>query len=208
MFTKPAPRPRLLIALTIAGLLAVGCSTINTANGSTGGASTNSPISATTPGSTSPDSATTAVSPTTLLASQARVVQPSVTPAPSAKPVPPKPVTPKPVATVPPVRAVTVPLQTAAPAPKTPTIAPGTGQTTTLIGLVMQVDSSGDFDLTYGNVRLRIVMQPTTAVLNLRGKEVIRPYIQPSNNVQVTGTLVGTTLTAQTVVVQTTKDGV
>ncbi len=195
MFTKPAPRPRLLIALTIAGLLAVGCSTIKTANGSTGGASTNSPISATTPGSTSPDSATTVPSPTTLLASQARVVQPSVTPAPSAKPVPPKPV-------------ATVPVHTAAPAPKTPSIAPGTGQTTTLIGLVMQVDSSGDFDLTYGNVRLRIVMQPTTAVLNLRGKEVIRPYIQPANYVQVTGALVGTTLTAQTVVVQTTKDGV
>ena len=200
MSTNSTSSPRILMALTVAGLLAVGCSTLKSGNGPTGGASTNSPISATTPGSTSPDSATTALSPTTLLASQARVVQPSVTPAPSAKPVPPKPVTPEPVAT-----ATT---RTAAQVPQAPTIAPGTGQTTTLTGLVMQIDSTGDFDLTYGNVRLRIVMQPTTVVLNLRGKEVIRPYIQPSNNVQVTGTLVGTTLTAQTVVVQTTKDGV
>lgn len=200
MSTNSTSSPRILMALTVAGLLAVGCSTLKSGNGPTGGASTNSPISATGASSTSPDSATTALSPTTLLASQARVVQPSVTPAPSAKPVPPKPVTPEPVAT-----ATT---RTAAQVPQAPTIAPGTGQTTTLTGLVMQIDSTGDFDLTYGNVRLRIVMQPTTVVLNLRGKEVIRPYIQPSNNVQVTGTLVGTTLTAQTVVVQTTKDGV
>ena len=200
MSTNSTSSPRILMALTVAGLLAVGCSTLKSGNGPTGGASTNSPISATGASSTSPDSATTALSPTTLLASQARVVQPSVTPAPSAKPVPPKPVTPEPVAT-----ATT---RTAAQVPQAPTIAPGTGQTTTLTGLVMQIDSTGDFDLTYGNVRLRIVMQPTTVVLNLRGKEVIRPYIQPSNNVQVTGPLVGTTLTAQTVVVQTTKDGV
>jgi hypothetical protein len=51
-------------------------------------------------------------------------------------------------------------------------------------------------------------MQANTAVLNLRGKEVMRQYIQPANTVEVTGVLVGATLTAQTVVAQTTKDGV
>ena len=205
MSTNSTSSPRILMALTVAGLLAVGCSTIKSGNGPTGEASTTSPTSAAGASSTSPVVETTALVPTTLLASGAAAAQPLVTTAPE-----PKPAQPQPAATVPrvlaPVAAATT--RTAAQVPQAPTIAPGTGQTTTLTGLVMQIDSTGDFDLTYGNVRLRIVMQPTTVVLNLRGKEVIRPYIQPSNNVQVTGTLVGTTLTAQTVVVQTTKDGV
>jgi hypothetical protein len=72
----------------------------------------------------------------------------------------------------------------------------------------MQVYSTGDFVLFDGHVNLQIVMQANTAVLNLRGKEVMRQYIQPANTVEVTGVLVGATLTAQTVVAQTTKDGV
>jgi hypothetical protein len=77
-----------------------------------------------------------------------------------------------------------------------------------LTGLVMQVYSTGDFVFYDGHTTLTVVMLANTSVINLRGSEVIRQYIQTSNTVQVTGSLSGSNLTAQTIVVQTTKDGV
>jgi hypothetical protein len=77
-----------------------------------------------------------------------------------------------------------------------------------ITGTVMQVYSTGDFVLDDGHGALTVLMQANTSVLNLKGSEVIRQYIQSSNTVQVTGSLSGTNLTAQTIVVQTTKDGV
>jgi hypothetical protein len=73
-------------------------------------------------------------------------------------------------------------------------------------GYVQQVDSTGDFILASGAVSYTVVMSPTTAVVNLRGRAITRLFIRVSGSVQVTGTLAGSKISAQSVLVPTTKD--
>jgi hypothetical protein len=74
-------------------------------------------------------------------------------------------------------------------------------------GLVMQIFSTGDFLLNDGHVSYTVAMSLTTKVVNLRRREVPVQFIQVANSVQVTGLLTGSTITAQTVLVPTNKDG-
>jgi hypothetical protein len=78
---------------------------------------------------------------------------------------------------------------------------------TVVNGVVMSLDSISAFNLSDGHVTWHIVMLDNTSVINLRGKEVPRQYIQPSGTVRVTGTIQGSTVTAQQVLVPVNKDG-
>ena len=77
---------------------------------------------------------------------------------------------------------------------------------TLVTGQVKQIYSTGDFILDDGHVTYTVVMSPTTAVINLRNRQVPRQYIQVAESVQVTGTVSGSNIEAQTVLVPTTKD--
>ena len=60
--------------------------------------------------------------------------------------------------------------------------------------IVEQIYSTGDFVLNTGDVRFTIMMSPTTAVLNVRGRQVPRQFIAVAGPVEVTGTVAGTKL--------------
>lgn len=71
----------------------------------------------------------------------------------------------------------------------------------------MQLLTGGDFKLSTGSRTYTIDMTATTSVVNLRGREVPRQFIAVAGSVSVTGRLSGATITAETVLVPTTKDG-
>ncbi|HZX55720.1 MAG TPA: hypothetical protein VFE86_13620 [Ilumatobacteraceae bacterium] len=73
-------------------------------------------------------------------------------------------------------------------------------------GYVEQIYSTGDFILNTGTLRFTIMMSPTTAVLNVRGRQVPRQFIAVAGPVDVTGTVAGATISAQTIRVPTRKD--
>jgi len=73
-------------------------------------------------------------------------------------------------------------------------------------GYVEQIYSTGDFILNTGTLRFTIMMSPTTAVLNVRGRQVPRQFIAVAGPVEVTGTVAGATISAQTIRVPTRKD--
>jgi hypothetical protein len=73
-------------------------------------------------------------------------------------------------------------------------------------GYVQQVYSTGDFLLGSGTVTYKVVMSPTTQVVNLRGRAVPRQFIRVSGPVQVTGPLSDLQISAQSVLIPTRKD--
>lgn len=73
-------------------------------------------------------------------------------------------------------------------------------------GYIQQIYSTGDFVLVVGNVSYAVVMSPTTVVFNLRGRQVSRNFMTAALSVAVTGTLVDSTIHAQSIVVPTRKD--
>jgi len=77
---------------------------------------------------------------------------------------------------------------------------------TAVDGYVEQIYSTGDFILNAGNVRFTIVMSPTTAVVNIRGRQVPRQFISVSGPAHVTGTVSGSKVVADTVLLPTRKD--
>ncbi|MEI7618252.1 MAG: hypothetical protein WCK14_06480 [Actinomycetota bacterium] len=75
-------------------------------------------------------------------------------------------------------------------------------------GYVTIVYSTGNFVLSDGSNAYHIVMLPTTSVRNQRGSNLVRQYIAPGGNTfTVSGLIVGSVITAQSVVVPITKDG-
>jgi hypothetical protein len=91
-----------------------------------------------------------------------------------------------------------------------PTPQPAQGTVTgqvTMTGYVMQIYANGDFVLSDGSHTDTIAMTLTTSVVNLRGREVPRQFIQVAGSVTVTGPLSASTITAEIVSVPTTKDG-
>ena len=95
----------------------------------------------------------------------------------------------------------------ATPAPRPTPVPTPVPPVVTVTGLVMQIFSTGDFLLNDGHVSYTVAMSLTTKVVNLRRREVPVQFIQVANSVQVTGLLTGSTITAQTVLVPTNKDG-
>ena len=73
-------------------------------------------------------------------------------------------------------------------------------------GYVQSIYSTGDFVLVVGNVRYTVVMSPTTMVLNLRGRQIPREFMTAAQSVTVTGTLVDSTIEAQSILVPTRKE--
>lgn len=73
-------------------------------------------------------------------------------------------------------------------------------------GYIQQIYSTGDFVLVVGNINYAVVMSPTTMVLNLRGRQIPRQFMGAAQSVTVTGTLAGSTIHAQTIVVPTRKE--
>jgi hypothetical protein len=71
----------------------------------------------------------------------------------------------------------------------------------------MQIFSNGNFTLSERKQVDTIVMQLTTLVINLRGREVPVQFIQVAGSVSVTGMRNGSTIDAQSVLVPTMKDG-
>jgi len=94
------------------------------------------------------------------------------------------------------------PAPTPTPTP-TPTPAPAL---VTVAGLVTQLSAAGDFILTDADTSYSVAMSRTTKVINLPGREVPRQFIKVAGSVQVTGTLSGSTISAQTVLIPTKKD--
>ena len=94
------------------------------------------------------------------------------------------------------------PTPTPTPTPK-PTPAPAL---VTVAGLVTQLSAAGDFILTDADTSYSVAMSRTTKVINLPGREVPRQFIKVAGSVQVTGTLSGSTISAQTVLIPTKKD--
>jgi hypothetical protein len=94
------------------------------------------------------------------------------------------------------------PAPTPTPTPK-PTPAPAL---VTVAGLVTQLSAAGDFILTDADTSYSVAMSRTTKVINLPGREVPRQFIKVAGSVQVTGTLSGSTISAQTVLIPTKKD--
>ena len=195
MSIKPTQSVALLLAVSIATLLGSSCSSDGSSSRSVNVAATVANNASVDSVSTTPSLATTPAteSPTTSVPAA-----PAPAPVPTAAPV-------KPVASAPVVKpAITsAPVATAQPAP----VAPAASGPAVITGTVMQVYSNGDFVLNDAHGAFTVVMQASTSVINLRGSEVIRQYIQASNTVKVIGSLSGSNLTAQTVVVQTIKDG-
>ena len=76
----------------------------------------------------------------------------------------------------------------------------------TVAGLVTQLSAAGDFILTDADTSYSVAMSRTTKVINLPGREVPRQFIKVAGSVQVTGTLSGSTISAQTVLIPTKKD--
>jgi len=96
------------------------------------------------------------------------------------------------------------PTPTQAQAPTTtPTPAP---PVVTVAGEVKQILSDGDFVLDDGHQEYTIAMSSTAKIVNLSGHEVTRQLIQVVGSVQVTGTLSGSTISAQTVLIPTKLD--
>jgi hypothetical protein len=90
----------------------------------------------------------------------------------------------------------------------TPTPVPPPAPTlVTVTGTVMQIFSNGNFTLSERKQVDTIVMQLTTLVINLRGREVPVQFIQVAGSVSVTGMRNGSTIDAQSVLVPTMKDG-
>jgi hypothetical protein len=92
-----------------------------------------------------------------------------------------------------------------------PTTAPTTAPTpappvVTAAGEVKQILPNGDFILDDGHQEYTIAMSSTAKIVNLGGKEVTRQLIQVVGSVQVTGTLSGSTISAQTVLIPTTLE--
>ncbi len=88
-------------------------------------------------------------------------------------------------------------------------VALATGATAPVIrfrGLVMLIRANGNFKVSNGVRTYAVVMSPTTRVINLRGREVPRQFIQVANWVTVTGRRTGTTIRATTVLIPTRKD--
>ena len=135
--------------------------------------------------STAPPGATPAARPTS---------RPGATPTPT--PVPPPAPTPKPT-----------PAATPAPTPKPTPAATPAPTLVTVTGTVMQIFSNGNFTLSESKQVDTIVMQLTTPVINLRGREVPVQFIQVAGSVSVTGMRNGSTIDAQSVLVPTMKDG-
>jgi hypothetical protein len=117
--------------------------------------------------------------------------------------------TPRPSVANPTPAPTRVPAPTATPKP---TLAPKPAPTpepaiVTVTGQVMRIDPNGDFVLNDGRVGYTVVMSLTTKVINLRGREVPRQFIQVANSVTVTGLLRAPMMDAQTVLIPTRKDG-
>jgi hypothetical protein len=87
-----------------------------------------------------------------------------------------------------------------------PTAPPGTSRPATITGLVMLIYSTGAFRLSDGKSQYTVDMTLTTSVINLRGREVPRQFIQVAGSVTVTGSLSGSTITAEVVAIPTNKD--
>ena len=80
------------------------------------------------------------------------------------------------------------------------------GSSASFTGYVQQIYSTGDFLLASGPITYTVVMSPTTAVINVRGRQVPRQFISVAGSVEVTGTLDASKIFAQTVLVPTRKD--
>jgi hypothetical protein len=76
-----------------------------------------------------------------------------------------------------------------------------------ITGQVMLIYSNGSFRLNNRVKNFKVVMRPTTSVINLNGREVPRQFIQVANKVTVTGKRVGSRITARVVKIYTRKDG-
>ena len=74
-------------------------------------------------------------------------------------------------------------------------------------GQVMLIFASGNFRLSTGTRAYRIVMRPTTSVINLRGREVPRQFIQVANKVTVWGRRIASRIVARQVMVTPAKTG-
>jgi hypothetical protein len=80
------------------------------------------------------------------------------------------------------------------------------GSPTAISGYVAQIDPNGDFILDTGTVRFTVVMSPSTTVVNVRGRQVPRQFISVAGPAKVTGTVTGSRIAADSVVLPTRKD--
>jgi len=173
----------------------VGTSPAPTAAYDRYGTATPAPAAA-SPGVTDPaPTPKPAATPAPTPAATKRTPTPTAAPAPTLKP------TARPTA-----RVTPAPKLPPAPTPAPTPVPPPPSGVVTLNGVVAAIFAGGNFLLTVGPKGYTVAMSPTTSIVNLDGHIVPSQFIAVNGSVEVMGPLSGSTVSAQTVVVQTHKD--
>lgn len=77
------------------------------------------------------------------------------------------------------------------------------GPLVTVVGTIKQILPNGDFVANDGNADYTIAISSTTKMVDRNGADVTKESLQIAGSVQITGTLIGSTINAQSVLVPT-----